>query len=140
MVSTRKGTVLKDSNKETAKNATVSQPPGSKKRKAQEAPQTENKENHNPPGAAPPAESKAHVERSENATPPPAESKGSADPKPYEKTPGRVGPIKKDNLSLSPDIKPFKGPPGRKVRKTRHEKNEEYRQFARENEGHTFHE
>lgn len=57
-----------------------------------------------------------------------------------ETTPGRVGPIKKEDFSLKPDIKPFKGPPGHKVRKTRQEKNEEYRQFAREHEDHIFHE
>lgn len=39
----------------------------------------------------------------------------------------------------SPDIKPFKGEPGHKVRKTAHEKNEEYKQHIRDNEGHTFH-
>lgn len=57
-----------------------------------------------------------------------------------EHTPGRDGPIKEERRSASPDIKPFKGPPGKKVRKTAHEKNEEYKQFIRENEGHMFHE
>lgn len=57
-----------------------------------------------------------------------------------ERTPGRDGPIKEEQRGLKPDIKPFKGPPGKKVRKTPYEKNEEYRQFCRENEGHPFHE
>ncbi|KAG4414369.1 hypothetical protein IFR04_012506 [Cadophora malorum] len=57
-----------------------------------------------------------------------------------EHTPGRDGPIKEEWHLASPDIKPFKGPPGKKVRKTAHEKNEEYKQFIRENEGHMFHE
>ncbi|PVH68753.1 hypothetical protein DL98DRAFT_662030 [Cadophora sp. DSE1049] len=55
-------------------------------------------------------------------------------------TPGRDGPIKEERRSASPDIKPFKGPPGKKVRKSAWEKNEEYKQFIRENEGHMFHE
>ncbi|KAH6721737.1 hypothetical protein BKA61DRAFT_505885 [Leptodontidium sp. MPI-SDFR-AT-0119] len=57
-----------------------------------------------------------------------------------EHTPGRDGPIKEERRSVTPDIKPFKGEPGKKVRKTAYEKNEEYKKFIRENEDHTFHE
>lgn len=57
-----------------------------------------------------------------------------------ERTPGRDGPIKEERHDCEPDIKPFKGEKGHKVRKTHWEKEEEYRQFAFENEGHTFHE
>lgn len=57
-----------------------------------------------------------------------------------EHTPGREGPIKEDDDDCEPDIKPFKGEKGHKVRKTPCEKEEEYQQFAFENEGHTFHE
>ncbi|KAK0103276.1 hypothetical protein ONS95_005309 [Cadophora gregata] len=57
-----------------------------------------------------------------------------------EHTPGRDGPIKEEQRSASPDIKSFKGPPGKKVRKTAYEKNEEYKQFIRETPGHTFYE
>lgn len=75
------------------------------------------------------------------STPPPAGLKSELEDEPdYERTPGRDGRIKKDRSSVEPDIKPFKGPPGKKVRKTRSEKNEEYIQFALENEGHLFHE
>ncbi|TVY82924.1 hypothetical protein LSUE1_G002266 [Lachnellula suecica] len=122
MTSLRSGTVLKDSNKPITNPAKTPQASTSKKRKAQEEPPIEdNKENVARPAT------------------PPAESKFSS-AKTCERTPGRVGPIKEDDRSLSPDIKPFKGTKGQKVRKTAHEKNEEYRQFARENEGHMFHE
>lgn len=57
-----------------------------------------------------------------------------------EQTPGREGPIKPEDFSCEPDIKPFKGEKGKKVRKTVWEKEEEYRQFAFENENHVFHE
>lgn len=57
-----------------------------------------------------------------------------------ERTPGREGPIKEDRRDCDPDIKPFKGEKGHKVRKTAQEKEEEYRQFAFQNEGRTFHE
>jgi hypothetical protein len=55
-------------------------------------------------------------------------------------TPGRLGPIKKDDFSLRPNIESFKGPKGAKVRKTWQEKRDEYAQFARDNEGHCLHE
>lgn len=75
------------------------------------------------------------------STPTPAVRKSEpADNPDYEKTPGRDGPIKSEKNCPEPDIKPFKGPPGKKVRKTHWEKEEEYKQFALENEGHTFHE
>lgn len=66
-----------------------------------------------------------------------AEPKAEAEE--LERTPGRLGPIKPKDFSVTPDIKPFKGPKGKKVRKTAHEKNEEYTQFIRENESHCFH-
>jgi len=127
MVSLRSGktattlTARKTSNKQAAKALkTKQQPPASKKRKAQDDP-AEDKENIDPPSTPPPAASK--VEETQ-----------------HERTPGRVGPIKSDDFSLEPDIKPFKGPPGKKVRKTAWEKDQEYRRFALENEGHCFHE
>jgi hypothetical protein len=55
-------------------------------------------------------------------------------------TPARLGPIKKDDFSLRPNIEAFKGPKGAKVRKTPQEKREEYAQFVRDNEDHCFHE
>ncbi|KUJ23237.1 uncharacterized protein LY89DRAFT_680024 [Mollisia scopiformis] len=129
MVSLRSGKVLEESNKQPTKPATLPRAPVSKKRKAEEAESTENeKENLTPAAAVEPTVSK------NNATPPPPE------PKEYERTPGRIGPIKKKDFSIEPNIKPFKGPPGKKVRKTFEEKEEEYAQFARENEGHCFHE
>lgn len=70
----------------------------------------------------------------ESTPPPPPEIRER------ERTPGRVGPIKKEDFSLEPDIKPFKGPKGKKVRKTFQEKEEEYAQFVLTNEGHPFHE
>jgi hypothetical protein len=91
---------------------------GNKKRKAEDLSLAEfDKENLNPP-----------------STPPPPEQS-----KEHEKTTGRVGPVIRISFSPSPDIKPFKGPPGKKVRKTRAEKNEEYKQFIREHENHPFH-
>ncbi|KAF2249446.1 hypothetical protein BU26DRAFT_519506 [Trematosphaeria pertusa] len=57
-----------------------------------------------------------------------------------QKTPGRVGPVKKRDFDLEPQIHPFKGEPGHKVRKSAAEKEEEYTQFIREHEGHPFHE
>ncbi len=139
MVSTRGGAILKGSNSNSNKNAveppsTKSQqmPNISKKRKAEnEAPEEENKENIERP-STPPAQSKS-------STTPPNDSELAHLPS-YERTPGRVGPIKEVKFNVSPDIKPFKGPPGKKVRKTAWEKNEEYKQFARENEDHVFHE
>jgi hypothetical protein len=76
---------------------------------------------------------------SRNATPPPSQSENSDESKPSVNTPGRVGPIRKTSFSCKPDIKPFKGPPGKKVRKTAQEKDEEYKKFALENEKHVFH-
>ena len=55
------------------------------------------------------------------------------------RTPGRVGPIKKE-CNCKPDIKPFRGEPGRKVRKTAAEKEREYTDFVRQHEGHPFYE
>lgn len=92
MVSLRSGAKLKDiSNAPAAK---PSKPPASKKRKAEEAhPAENNKENADKPTTHK-EESKNHVDRA--ATPEPADTKGSNDQKPYEKTPGRDGPIKED--------------------------------------------
>jgi hypothetical protein len=58
----------------------------------------------------------------------------------YERTPGRVGPIKPEDRNCRQSIEPFKGPKGKKVRKTAWEKDEEFKQFAREHESHPFHE
>jgi hypothetical protein len=128
MASFCSGTVLKggNSNANLTKTVTIKsqQAPSSKKRKAEDA--------------APAEDNKENVDRP--STPPPAESKISSEPAQHERTPGRVGPIKKESHDCKPDIKPFKGPPGKKVRKTRWEKNEEYRQFALEHEEHPFHE
>lgn len=113
----RSGKALKEGNEKAAKISKAQRLPASKKRKAQEAPpEEENKEKVRP-----------------RLTPPPAESKALAEAKQNEKTPGRVGPIKRTSFSASPDIKPFKGPPGKKVRKTWYEKEEEYTQFICEN-------
>lgn len=87
-----------------------------------------------------------HSDEAENpapvrpSTPPAGLQSELADEPNYERTPGRDGPIKSERSCADPDIKPFKGPPGKKVRKTRREKEDEYTQFAFENEGHTFHE
>jgi hypothetical protein len=107
------------------KSQETQQPVASKKRKAQDEPTAEeNKGTDNgPPATPPPAET--------------AESNVVAEQ--HERTPGRVGPILPEDFSISPDIKPFKGPPGKKVRKTWYEKDQEYKQFIRENELHPFH-
>lgn len=84
------------------------------------------------------------INRNENPIPPstpPRELGGRTLLPRNEKTPGRIGPIKPERFNLpSPDIKPFKGPKGKKVRKTYWEKEEEYRQFILANEDHCFHE
>ena len=41
-------------------------------------------------------------------------------------TPGRVGPIKRVSYDVEPNIAPFKGPKGKKVRKSAYEKEQEY--------------
>ncbi len=142
MVPTPSGTTLKASNRGSNKNAanapapsTKSQQPSNigKKRKAElEIPEEENKENFGRPSTPPPAASKV-------ATTPLNDSELAHLPS-YERTPGRVGPIKEERFDVKPDIKPFKGPPGKKVRKTAWEKEEEYKQFALENEDYVFHE
>lgn len=87
-----------------------------------------------------PAASKVEIKYFEK-TPEREISKEEKELKPYETTPGRDGPIKPGgNFDCKLDIAPFKGPPGKKVRKTAREKDEEYRKFGRENEGHCFHE
>lgn len=58
----------------------------------------------------------------------------------YEKTPGRLGRIGHTDFSLKPDIKPFKGPKGQKERKSHEEIEEEWGQFALDNENASFHE
>jgi hypothetical protein len=142
MVSTRSGTTLKASNRGSNKNAADAPAPSKKsqqaanikkKRKAEsEVPEEEMKENVGRPSTPPPAASKV-------STTPPNDSELAHLPS-YERTPGRVGPIKELKFDAKPDIKPFKGPPGKKVRKTAWEKEEEYKQFALENEDHVFHE
>jgi hypothetical protein len=60
-------------------------------------------------------------EDKENAAPPTtpsSKSKNTFGLSRHKKTPGRDGPIKIEQDCPSPDIKPFKGPPGKKVRKT----------------------
>jgi hypothetical protein len=123
MVSLRSGTNLQNGNAKAANSPKTKTASANKKRKASEASSSADYQENVPPPSTPPPESNtpANLERN-------------------EKTPGRVGPIKHSDHSLDPDIKPFKGPPGKKVRKTPHEKNEEYRQFALDNEDHTFHE
>jgi hypothetical protein len=142
MVSTRSGTTLKASNRGINKNAAEAPARSTKlqqaaniknKRKAEnEVPEEENKENYGRLSTPPPA-------ALEVSTTPPNDSELAHLPS-YERTPGRVGPIKELKLDVEPDIKPFKGPPGKKVRKTAWEKEEEYKQFALENEDHVFHE
>jgi hypothetical protein len=110
MVSLRSGTKLQNGNTNTAKPPNMNPAPANKKRKAPEAsPPTIDQENI-PPPSTPPLDENSPADRQRN-----------------EKTPGRVGPIKNSDHSLDPDIKLFKGPPGKKVRKTPHEKNEEYK-------------
>jgi hypothetical protein len=142
MVSTRSGTTLKASNKGSNEIAADAPAPSKKsqqaanikkKRKAEsEVPEEEKKENVGRSSTPPPAASKV-------STTPPNDSELAHLPS-YERTPGRVGPIKELKFDVEPDIKPFKGPPGKKVRKTAWEKEEEYKQFALENEDHVFHE
>ncbi|RDW60599.1 hypothetical protein BP6252_11982 [Coleophoma cylindrospora] len=106
----------------TAETSEPQQPPASRKRKAEES------------GAA-------EEETDRPSTPPPAKATKTAEPEQkIITTPGRVGPIKPTLHDCSPDIKPFKGPPGKKVRKTAQEKAAEYKKFVLENEGHAFNE
>jgi hypothetical protein len=138
MVSTGSGNAINDYSQNASKTTGTQRSPASKKRKsdAQETQQHPvNKKSKNEAQEPPPTE-----ENKENvdppSTPPPVESKVDQ----RETTPGRVGPIKCLPSPANPDIKPFKGPPGKKVRKTWYEKEQEYKQFIRENEGHPFHE
>lgn len=138
MASLHDGKALKDSNEGLA-NTSKPQSPASKKgkRKAEETQPAPCENKKRKAGDAPPIE-----EDKENTSPPstPVKQETQSEAKEHEKTPGRVGPVKPRTRCPSPDIKPFKGPPRKKVRKTRAEKDEEYRQFARENEDHWFHE
>jgi hypothetical protein len=122
MVSLRSGTKLQNGNTNAAKSSNMNPAPANKKRKAPEASSPASDQENVPPPSTPPPEPN---------TP--------ANPERNEKTPGHVGPIKHSDNSLNPDIKPFKGPPEKKVRKTPHEKNEEYKQFALGHEDHIFH-
>jgi hypothetical protein len=137
MASLRSRTALEETNSnpkaERSQTSKSQQKPNvSKKRKAEnEAQEDHNEENLHRP-STPPAASKVW------SSPQPGESELAHLPS-YERTPGRVGPIKTVNFDIKPDIKPFKGPPGKKVRKTAWEKDQEYKQFVRENEGHVFH-
>ncbi|CAG8952491.1 hypothetical protein HYFRA_00001238 [Hymenoscyphus fraxineus] len=88
--------------------------------------------------AAKPEESKPEASKPQTPTKTPPSPTPAA--KPYEKTPGRVGPIREDDMSIKFDIKPFKGPKGKKVRKTAQEKDDEYGRLCLETPGHTFHE
>ena len=69
------------------------------------------------------------------ATSPPADDTQQNPPR----TPGRIGPIK-PKCHCEPDIKPFKGEPGHKIRKSFAEKEKEYKDFILNHEGHAFHE
>ena len=138
MVSTGSEKAINNGTQNAAKTPRTQQPPASMKRKS-EAQETQqppaNKKIKNEAQQPPPAEgNKENV--NPPSTPPPAKSKVDQ----HETTPGRVGPIKCIPSPDNPDIKAFKGPPGKKVRKTWYEKEEEYKQFIRENEGHYFHE
>ena len=66
-------------------------------------------------------------------TPPPA-----GEPQQQPRTPGRIGPIQ-ESCQCEPDIKPFRGEKGHKVRKSAFEKDQEYKDFIRRHEGHPFH-
>jgi len=115
MVSLRSGKAVKDttgSKKAESSQKTKTQPKAniSKKRKAEaEAPEAEDKENEARP-STPPSKSKVSA--------PPLGDSELANMPGYERTPGREGPIEPENFDVEPDIKPFKGPPGKKVRKT----------------------
>lgn len=72
---------------------------------------------------------------------PSAKSTEAYEPLGRKTTPGRFGPVKPLRFDiLSPKIKPFKGPKGSKVRKTRWEKDQEYKQHIRDTPDHVFHE
>jgi hypothetical protein len=73
----------------------------------------------------------ADKENERPQTPPPADEK-------EPRTPGCVGPVKKE-CQCKPDIKPLKGEPGHKVRKSAWEKEKEYTDFVKQHEGHMFH-
>jgi hypothetical protein len=118
MVSLRSGKSVKGttskSKKAESSQKTKPQPKAniSKKRKAEVAvPEDEDKENKARP-STPTSKSKV------SAPAPPLGDSELANMPGYERTPGRVGPIKEERFDVSPDIKPFKGPPGKKVRKT----------------------
>jgi len=117
----------KERTRSDGKNAIDALPSSAIQSKKRKTPPDEDKENASPPSTP---KSKS----------PQSSAEIEAGSREYEKTPGRKGPIKEDDHSVKPDIKPFKGPRGKKVRKTVHEKNQEYTQFCLENEGHVFHE
>ncbi|RDW91670.1 hypothetical protein BP5796_02835 [Coleophoma crateriformis] len=96
----------------TAKTTEPQQPPAGRKRKAEE--------------------SEEETKANRPSTPPPAKVTKTGEPEQkIITTPGRIGPIKKTSRDcepdIEPDIKPFKGPPGKKVRKTYKEKDDEYK-------------
>lgn len=75
-------------------------------------------------------------EQARSRTPPPPASATQRN----EKTPGRVGPIIHKGKSAEIKIAPFKGPKGHRVRKSRQEKDDEYREHALKDPNHVFHE
>jgi hypothetical protein len=130
MVSLRSGKAVNGSS--TSKKSEGSQKPKpqqkaniSKKRKAETEAPEEDKENEVRPSTPPPKP---------KAPAPPLGDSELANMPGYERTPGRVGPIKPEDRNCRPNIEPFKGPKGKKVRKTAWEKDEEFKQFAREHE------
>ncbi|PSK56755.1 hypothetical protein B9Z65_6379 [Elsinoe australis] len=108
-----------ESRKKSSKQSNEQQKPSTSKSPPNEPPQ--NKENEEPtrPSTPPTTSTPAHRN---------------------EKTPGRVGPDLPEKMGLSPDIAPFKGPKGNKVRKTPAEKSAVYDQFILNNPEHCFHE
>lgn len=141
MVPTRSLKALRDGSENPAKPADTRQPPASSKRKSQvedaQSPSISKNKRVKAEELVPAEDDKENIGR---PTTPPAQSKTEVEPQQHEKTPGRVGPIINLPSPGKPDIKPFKGPKGQKVRKTWYEKEEEYKQFIRENPGHVFHE
>ena len=141
MVSTHSDGALEEAKSDVAKAGESDQTRVSQKRKSYSDTQEDHqplasKRSKNTLQSTPPAEENKENEN-RPSTPPPATPLQLTQ---HEKTPGRVGPIKPTLFSAEPDIKPFKGPRGKKVRKTWQEKEDEYAQFARENEDHCFHE
>ncbi|KAF2653770.1 hypothetical protein K491DRAFT_717738 [Lophiostoma macrostomum CBS 122681] len=127
MVETRRG-------KQTDGKKATSSKCGPQKRKAQQA-AAKDGGNHKKSRLDSPRNASSTTADKENQrpqTPQPAEEQ-------HPRTPGRVGPVKQ-SCSCEPDIKPFRGEPGHKVRKSAWEKEKEYTDFVKQHEGHMFHE